>query len=146
MSWENCESQLKTQLETVTGLTSSVTKGDRLILNKGPAKAAIIVYERMEQVRETMGPIHAVNWFARIYLFVRYKDDTQVHDDARDLRDGIITRINNYPHLGDGTIVWDALIEEGNFEEFPVVFGSARYWTESLLCRMTEDLSPTYAE
>ena len=146
MSWENCESQLVTQLGNVTGLTNSVSRGDRKILNKGPAKAAIVVYERMEQARETMGPIHVVNWMARIYLFVGYKDDTQVHDDARDLRDGIINRVNSYPNLGDSSIVWDAMIEEGNFEDFPVVFGSIHYWTESLLCRMTEDLTVTYAE
>lgn len=144
MSWEALEALLVTQLETVTGLSGNVTKGDRTVMNKGPGKAAVVVYESMDQARETMGPLHVVNWFARIYLFVRYKDDTQVHDDVRDLRDGIINRVNDYPHLGDDSIVWDALIEEGNFEDFPVVFGSVRYWAESLLCRMTEDLSPTY--
>lgn len=147
MSYEDVETQLSTQLVACSSLSSTtVSKGDRTILNKGPSKAAVIVYESFDQVRETFGATHAVDWRSRVFLFVKYQTDSQMYNDMRDLRNEVINRINQYPHLGDSTKVWDALIEEGSAEDFDVPIGAIRYQVDSVLVRMTEDLSVTYAE
>src|SRR3990167_7559585 len=100
MSYEIVENALVIQLETLSGIFAkgTVSRGDQLILNKGPERAVILLYADFEQQEFAMDSVKHV-WSITLLVHVKYRSDAQVQNDARDTRQAIIDRISTHPTL-----------------------------------------------
>lgn len=144
MSYASVVDALATQLQSVTNFSSAnVVKGDFSVLNRGVTRAIVLVYNRMTDEIVTQGGRAEIQWYIDLYLFNRYKSDTQIHDDAADDRWNIIDRIHQYPLLNNlsGTLV--AEVVEGRASTDLLDVGGSLFSLEILTVRVTEDTTFT---
>lgn len=142
MSYEACEAALKTQIEAIgEDWEEWVTLADWRILAKGVSKRAVILqYDGFEHGRTEFGGGHRYAWRVKIWLFARYMDDVQVHNQLRDDRHAILDRIAQYPKLGGASGVFDALIETGSEEPEAWEIGGVVCHVESMDAVIAEDV------
>jgi hypothetical protein len=146
MSYESVQSALVTQLENVTGFSSTnVSLGDYHVLGKGVSKAIVLRPGAFDLAYDSYGGAYAHRWDVLVELFEKYQDDSQVQNAIRDDRQAIIDRLAQYPTL-DGTAgVLDARIVRG--EEPEPVYGAdgsgPHFWMQRMVCQILEDASYT---
>jgi len=97
MSYANIESALKTCLQSVTALASTVTQGDYAVLDKGVTDAAVL-YPGSVSTSAMAGWQVDVTHDCHIDLFKRFTDEATAHSEFVTLRDNVIAKIlDAYP-------------------------------------------------
>lgn len=95
MSYAQVESTMQTILQTVTGLSSTVTLGDDSVLDRGITSAAII--EPGAVVGSSIsGRLYTTTYDCRVSLFSRYTTKAAVHSAFVTLRDAVIDKLQEY--------------------------------------------------
>lgn len=114
MSYEACEAALLSQIREIDGFDETNTSlGDYNILNMGVERFAVLNYRGFTRQQWTAGGPVQYGWEIHILIGAVYTDDVTVHDTLREIRDGIITRVQQYPQLGDADTVFDSEVNGG---------------------------------
>jgi len=92
MSYANVESAVKTCLQSVTALASSVTQGNYAVLDKGVTDAAVLYPGGFSTTPEEGWQVEAT-WDCSIDLFKRYTDEATAHSEFVTLRDAVISKL-----------------------------------------------------
>ena len=158
MSYEGVEAALQTLLQGVSGFTAvQVVLGDFKVLSQGLAPAMVLQYGGFEQEDVAFDGDKFVTWTVVVNLAIRYLRDDQIHNDARDIRQLVIDRINTYPRLNAAANVRRADIVRGGpmgnvegsgsgsfYNRYAI--GNNAYYIERFEVRIVEETDFTYAE
>lgn len=103
MSYANIETTMQTILAGVSGLSSStVTKGDDGILDKGVTACAVIEPGNLATT-PIAGALSDNTYECDVTFYVRYTTKSAVHSAFVTLRDAIVLRLQDYyPDVGNG--------------------------------------------
>lgn len=143
MSYESVEAALQTQLNNVSDLKTALNDGTKI--QSGFTSAAIIKFSRFTQEEVGMGGEHQINWYLDVDLYCKYKNDAETRNLIRDKMQAIIDRVNAYPHLGNASGVFNAIVMSGEMVPNVVQFGSFQCLMQRMTVKVDEDLSYSYA-
>lgn len=145
MAYETVEDALVNQIQAIS-TDIVVAKHNFSKIQTGTKRAAILKYGRFSQRRADMRGVHQIDWTIIVQLVARYTTDDEVRPLLREFRQAVIDRINQYPRLGIPTVIFDAMITEGQPLPEEVTLGGARFLGEYLVCVATEEIDVTYQE
>ncbi len=149
MSYETMQTGLRNVITKIAGYSNNnVTLGDYRVLQRGGDKVVVLSPGPFTRERLDFAGGHQTNWDVIVELFIKYKDDTQVHDSIRDERQNIIDKIDQYPFLDATSGCFHGMIVSG--DKPAPVFGEdgsgPHYFMQEMIAKITEQTTVTEAE
>ena len=141
MSYSIIETGLKAIIKKVTGYTdANVALGDFRVLNAGYTKVIILTQGSFTNRRLAMGGEKERLWAIQINLFIKYKDDAQVHTDLVTEKQLILEKVDEYPELDNVNGVIEALVISGDVPRrvFDDSGAGPHYFALTLTCQIKE--------
>ena len=124
--------------------SKDVSVGDYSLLSQGHIYAVVVDYDGFDHERLTLDGGYSTVWHFELFIAVLYENDVQVHNDLRDLRQEIITKISENPGLGVN--VFDAQVVRGEAIPQLIELGSGKWAFELVYVDVEEQIDYTEAD
>ena len=143
MGRSNVRDGLVNVLRATSGFTATdlgtVAAHDHRILNSGVDRAAIVLNDRFEQHRFTIGGVNEVNWYFSVELWLRHNNDIpQAREDSDIYVQNIIDKINADDTLGGSA--FESMVEAGVVVDENIGFEGKAFLLETLTVRCQEHI------
>jgi hypothetical protein len=149
MSYSTGEALVLTQLQAVTGFSSSNTsRGKWGILNSGKDDNYGIIKPGSFSREESAMSANATEWKTVIQVWQRYKDDGVTLTNLEAHVDNIITRFDQYRKLADttGTVIDSFIDTGGEAQEMWNKSGGLSWLKQEITVTWLEHSTIVYAE